>query len=259
MHLPGAVKRGRATRCSHCGQHGATLKCAERSCMQHFHLACARVAGCTLNVSVTQAACGAQRVSVGIGMMAILLAAMQWPHTNKEARWIQKKLCCCCAPLCHRPQPEPYAVGCPAHEPKLPDPPAVVLTAFPASNKQHTQDTQQQQQQPPVIPEHPQLPVLRCRTTRHRAVGDVAGSGTPLAGSRDRDGGSFTPLYPGGSGSPMHVDSCGLGGESDFTPRAGSEDLDAPGSAGNLAGFKRSRGGQVGREMCWQTLNIQVL
>jgi hypothetical protein len=52
MHLPGAIRRGRATRCSHCSQKGATLKCVERSCAQHFHLACARVAGCTLIVSV---------------------------------------------------------------------------------------------------------------------------------------------------------------------------------------------------------------
>lgn len=117
-------------------------------------------------------------------------------------------------------------------------PTAAVLTAFPSSRG--PQDNQQHG----VVPEHPQLPVLRCRTTRHRAVGDVGG--TPVAGSRDREGG-YTPLYPGG-GSPMHMDSCGgLGGESDFTPRAGSEDrdLDAQMGSGMHAGHKRSRGGQV--------------
>jgi hypothetical protein len=56
MHLPGAIRRGKATRCSHCNQKGATLKCVERSCAQHFHLACARVAGCTLIVSLPSAA-----------------------------------------------------------------------------------------------------------------------------------------------------------------------------------------------------------
>lgn len=92
--------------------------------------------------------------------------------------------------------------------------------------------------------------MLRCRTTRHRAVGDVGPSGTPLAGSRDREGGGFTPLFPAG-GSPVHVDSCGLGAESDFTPRAGSEDrdLEMPVANGLLAGSKRSRGGQV-RWLC---------
>jgi hypothetical protein len=45
----------------------------------------------------------------------------------------------------------------------------------------------------------------------------------------------------------MHVDSCGLGGESDFTPRAGSEDREVDGHTGNgtHVGHKRSRGGQV--------------
>jgi hypothetical protein len=123
-------------------------------------------------------------------------------------------------------------------------PTAAVLTAFPSSRGP------QDQQQHGAVPEHPQLPVLRCRTTRHRAVGDVGS--TPVTGSRDREGG-HTPLYPSG-GSPMHMDSCGgLGGESDFTPRAGSEDrdLDAQMASGMHAGHKRSRpgGGQVGFQL----------
>jgi hypothetical protein len=46
----------------------------------------------------------------------------------------------------------------------------------------------------------------------------------------------------------MHVDSCGLGAESDFTPRAGSEDRDVDAhntGNGTHIGHKRSRGGQV--------------
>lgn len=54
VHVAGAIRRGRATRCSCCGLRGATLKCAERSCCQLYHLTCARAAGCTLIVS----ACG---------------------------------------------------------------------------------------------------------------------------------------------------------------------------------------------------------
>jgi hypothetical protein len=128
-----------------------------------------------------------------------------------------------------------------------------MLTAFPSSRpaQDNHHHQHQQQQNAAAVPEHPQLPVLRCRTTRHRAVGDAAG-GTPVAGSRDRDG-SFTPLYPAaGGGSPMHVDSCGPGADSDFTPRAGSEDrdLDAPMGSGVRAGHKRSRGGQVGTCCC---------
>lgn len=156
------------------------------------------------------------------------LALLPMARSEQMPRWCRAFL-----------QPEPYAVGCPAHEPKMPElPAAAVLTAFP--NSRPPQD----QQQHAVVPEHPQLPVLRCRTTRHRAVGEAGG--TPVAGSRDRDG-TFTPVYPGG-GSPMHMDSCGLGGESDFTPRAGSEDrdLDAHMGSGMVAGHKRSRGGQVG-------------
>ncbi|KAF8060099.1 trx [Scenedesmus sp. PABB004] len=48
MHLAGAIARGRAARCSACGRDGATLKCADRSCTQHFHLPCARQAGWAL-------------------------------------------------------------------------------------------------------------------------------------------------------------------------------------------------------------------
>lgn len=128
-----------------------------------------------------------------------------------------------------------------------------MLTAFPSSRP--AQDHHQQQQQHnAAVPEHPQLPVLRCRTTRHRAVGDGAGC-TPVAGSRDRErDGSFTPLY--GGGSPIQVDSCGgPGADSAFTPRAGSEDRDVDAPMGNgvrAGGHKRSRGGQVGVfAVCW--------
>jgi hypothetical protein len=159
----------------------------------------------------------------------------------------QEPWCVDCSPA----QPEPYTIGCPAHEPKLSElPAAAVLTAFP-STKAPQEQHQQQQQQHGALTEHPQLPVLRCRTTRHRAPGDAAGgSGTPLAGSRAERDGTCTPLFHqgGGGASPMHVDSCGMGAESDFTPRAGSEDRDMDGHGGHnttLTGHKRGRGGRV--------------
>jgi hypothetical protein len=87
-------------------------------------------------------------------------------------------------------QPEPYAVGCPAHAPKLLAEPPLAPAAIAggvgpsggAQGPQQAATQQQQQQQQPqavgVLQEHPQLPVLRCRTTRaHRQPGDTGERG----------------------------------------------------------------------------------
>ncbi|WIA40741.1 hypothetical protein OEZ86_004425 [Tetradesmus obliquus] len=61
MHLPSAIQRGRATRCSRCGEAGASLKCAQRACCCHFHLPCARLAGCTLIAEPYTVTCPAHK------------------------------------------------------------------------------------------------------------------------------------------------------------------------------------------------------
>lgn len=65
VNLPEAIARGRRTKCSRCGERGATLKCWHQQCMQQFHLPCARLHSCTLVVSAMSGALGEGEVLLG--------------------------------------------------------------------------------------------------------------------------------------------------------------------------------------------------
>lgn len=51
--LAEAVRRGRRIKCTECGQRGATLGCHAKNCRKSYHLPCACVAGCLLEVRAT--------------------------------------------------------------------------------------------------------------------------------------------------------------------------------------------------------------
>ena len=50
--VPDAVRRGRKLKCKECGSKGATLGCHVRNCRSSFHLPCARLNHCVLQVGL---------------------------------------------------------------------------------------------------------------------------------------------------------------------------------------------------------------
>ena len=55
--IPAAVRRGRMLRCKVCNEKGATLGCLKKTCKSSYHLRCARLHGCLLNIEPYAVAC----------------------------------------------------------------------------------------------------------------------------------------------------------------------------------------------------------